>query len=614
MTGPARRVALLPDDVANQIAAGEVVERPASVVKELVENALDAGASRIDVELLEAGRGLIRVVDDGSGMASDDAALAVLRHATSKLSHADDLLAIETLGFRGEALPSMASVSRFTLVTRRAEDAAATRVDISGGAPPEIRECAAPVGTRVEVADLFYNVPARRKFLKSDATESAQVTQLLQAFALGYPQVHFRLAPLVTASRPAERPTLDHPAVPQLRDRAAQVLGRELLGRLHEVEGDHGGVSLLGFASSPQAAKSHANLLYLFVNGRRIRDRGLHHAVIAAYGADLPAGRFPQAVLYLHLPPSEVDVNVHPAKAEVRFAHPSLVHQVVFTALRRTLERRPWLAATPLPLDGRAPSPQVLPLAEPRPLSQPSAFQPSLLPWARPFPAPDSRSPAASLPLPDAPPGPVRQQVQHLAAPWVAVPARAPVPSAPVSAPAPSPSDAPPRLVGALATGHQLLELPDGLAIVDPVAVGRDLIRATLAAAAARDAVPSKPLVMPVMLDVPVRAARLLTTHLGDLGRLGLWIEPFGGQAFQILGLPAPLAGQSARDLALAAVTRLERNPSSEPAELIEALARATRPEVADPVTVYVRWHALPSALRTPHAVRIVALDRVLPP
>lgn len=207
------RVAILPDDVANQIAAGEVVERPASVVKELVENSLDAGATRITVDIVDAGRSLIRIVDDGSGMSATDAATAILRHATSKLRSADDLQAIETLGFRGEALPSIASVSRFTLVTQRDEDPVGTRIDIDGGGQPHISEAGAPTGTRIEVADLFFNVPARRKFLKSDATESAQIQQAMTAFALGYPHVHFRLTT-------NERTSLDFPAVKQLRDRA----------------------------------------------------------------------------------------------------------------------------------------------------------------------------------------------------------------------------------------------------------------------------------------------------------------------------------------------------------------------------------------------------------
>ncbi|HLM74697.1 MAG TPA: DNA mismatch repair endonuclease MutL, partial [Polyangiaceae bacterium] len=304
------RVRVLPEDLANQIAAGEVVERPSSVVKELMENSLDAGARRIRVDVEGGGVGLVRVADDGSGMERDDARLAVLRHATSKIERADDLLSIASFGFRGEALPSIASVSRFSLRTRLGDDAEGTLVRVEGGGPVDVSPCGCSAGTVVEVRDLFYNVPARRKFLRAVATESAHVTEVVQAVALGEPSVTVVLTREGRVVREWLRAT-------GREDRVRGALAGE---ELAACRGDRGPLEVEAFLSRPERARSGATGLTIFVNGRCVRDRALARAVAMAYGSVLEMGRYPVGVVFLDLPHGLVDVNVHPQKAEVRFA------------------------------------------------------------------------------------------------------------------------------------------------------------------------------------------------------------------------------------------------------------------------------------------------------
>ncbi|TNF27695.1 MAG: DNA mismatch repair endonuclease MutL, partial [Deltaproteobacteria bacterium] len=328
------RVSVLPDALANQIAAGEVVERPASVVKELVENALDAEASRVFVAITGGGQALVRVLDDGVGMAREDAVLALQRHATSKITTAEDLHGIDTLGFRGEALPSIASVSRFRLITREHDAPSATEVTVEGGAAAVVKDAGAPPGTRIEVVDLFYNVPARLKFLKAEATENRHVAALMTAFALGHPHIHFRLDK-------DGRTIADYPVARRLDQRIFQVLGKSVAERLHEVVGE-GPVQVRGYISEPGFTRTNQNNIHTFVNGRRVRDRTVTHALVAGYGELLQRGHFPQGVLYVHLDPQLIDVNVHPAKAEIRFVDGGAVHEAIVRAVRATLHDAPW--------------------------------------------------------------------------------------------------------------------------------------------------------------------------------------------------------------------------------------------------------------------------------
>jgi DNA mismatch repair protein MutL len=327
------RIKVLPDSLANKIAAGEVVERPSSVVKELLENALDAGARAINIEVEAGGKRLIRVLDDGEGMTRDDAILAFERHATSKLRSAEDLEAIKTLGFRGEALPSIAAVARLFLRTKTAQDNEGTEVEFNGGKLVAVRDIAWPGGAELEVRDLFFNIPARRKFLKSDSTESYHIANLVQHYALANPQLSFLL---INNGRDVIRVT---PAQ-SLKERAYQILGSALLDKLVEVRGEADGLQVTGFVSNPQEQRSSRDAQYLFVNRRFVRDQLIGRALSEAYRSMMPSGTYPAAVLFIEAASSEVDVNVHPAKTEVRFLHEgavlAFVRDAVAGALRST--------------------------------------------------------------------------------------------------------------------------------------------------------------------------------------------------------------------------------------------------------------------------------------
>jgi DNA mismatch repair protein MutL len=349
------RIRVLSDQVANQIAAGEVVDRPASVVKELLENSLDAGATRIRVEVEAGGRKLIRIADDGCGMNRDDALLAFERHATSKLRTANDLLSIATLGFRGEALPSIASVARVVLETSNGEpNEAGTRIEIAGGNILHVDDAALPRGTTISVADLFFNTPARRKFLRAESTEFAHVTALVTHYALAHPEKHFELLS-------ASHTLVSAPPVARTAERIYQIFGKDTLAQLlpvaaethleraglpepppwkrdpEETPRDPGQLRLSGFYSKPELQKLNRNSIYIFVNKRIIRDRLLLHAITEAYRNVIPPTSFPVVLLFLEMPPEEVDVNVHPAKTEVRFRQQSLIHDFVRDSLRTAL-------------------------------------------------------------------------------------------------------------------------------------------------------------------------------------------------------------------------------------------------------------------------------------
>ena len=388
------RIRVLSDQVANQIAAGEVVDRPASVVKELLENAIDAGANRIRVEVEGGGRKLIRVWDDGCGMNRDDALLAFERHATSKLRSADDLLAISTLGFRGEALPSIASVARVKLETSTSEEASGTTIEIAGGKILDVADAALPRGTTIAVSDLFFNTPARRKFLRAESTELSHVTALVTHYALAHPEKHFEL-------NSASHTILVAPPVTRTAERIYQIFGKDTLAQLLPVAAElplergglpepppwkvdpdaparvPGTLRLSGFYSKPELQKLNRNSIYIFVNKRLIRDRLMMHAITEAYRNVIPPTSFPVVLLFMEMPPEEVDVNVHPAKTEVRFRQQSLVHDFVRDNLRLALVKA-------------RPAAEFLNALQ----SQPTA-SPSLIPTAA------SPLPGAPVPLPN---------------------------------------------------------------------------------------------------------------------------------------------------------------------------------------------------------------------
>jgi DNA mismatch repair protein MutL len=342
------RIRILAEAVANKIAAGEVVERPASVVKELLENALDAGATTIRIETESGGRRMIRVIDDGHGMTHDDALLAFERHATSKLRSADDLLSIATLGFRGEALPTIAAVSRLVLETRDAAEAEGTRVEFAGGKLLGVKPAGLPAGTTISVADLFYSVPARRKFLKSDTTELGHIASLVTHYALANPAKHFVL------TTPTQE-IINCSPVEKSAERVYQLFGKQALEELTEIPAATAGfrsavtepalepdeekstLTVSGFTSRPEVQRANRNGIYVFVNRRLVRDRLILHAIHEAYRNILPAGVFPATLLFLDMPYDEVDVNVHPAKIEVRFRRPQFVHDFTRDTIRQAL-------------------------------------------------------------------------------------------------------------------------------------------------------------------------------------------------------------------------------------------------------------------------------------
>lgn len=385
------RIRILPENVANKIAAGEVVERPASVVKELLENALDAGARSIRVEVESGGKRMIRMIDDGSGMNHDDALLAFERHATSKLRTADDLLSIATLGFRGEALPSIAAVSRLLLETRTAEEEQGTRVEFAGGKLVGVKPAGVPAGTSISVADIFYCVPARRKFLKSETTELGHIASLVTHYALAHPETQFLL-------KTPSQEIVNCVPVEKLADRVYQVFGRQALEELVEISANEAPVRsaiteppleeeeqaaklrVTGFTSRPEVQRTNRNGIYIFVNRRLVRDRLLLHAIGEAYRNIVPPGVFPVMLLFLDLPYQEVDVNVHPAKIEVRFRHPQFIHDFTRDALRQALSLARPIPGFPAARSAVAPIPADASNAATAPgLTQPAASMPGVL-------------------------------------------------------------------------------------------------------------------------------------------------------------------------------------------------------------------------------------------
>jgi DNA mismatch repair protein MutL len=491
---PGPRIRRLPDALVDQIAAGEVVERPASVVKELVENAVDAGARRIRVEVREGGRGLLAVTDDGSGMAAADARLALERHATSKLATAEDLARIGTYGFRGEALPAIASVSRFRLRTRLAGAAQGTEVRVDHGRGLEVRTAGGPVGTRVEVADLFAGVPARRKFLKAASTEWTHVADWLARAALVLPAVHFDV-------QRDDRDAWSWPATADRLARIAAVLSEREAEALLPAELERGGVRLRVFASRPDVHRRSAEGLYLYVNERPVRDRLLRHALLEAYRDWLPRGRFPTVLLELEVPPEAVDVNVHPAKWEVRFADPQHIHRMVSDAVRRAVEARGWLAAAP-------PSEESSPVA-----------------WPQPRPEGLAATGARS-------------------GDWLFAQAAASAAPREAASERPALRFADLRPIGQLLGTYLLLEDKGGLLLVDQHAAHERVLYERMRRGWLEGGVERQALLAPtpVELDAPARAA--LEAAGGALERLGFEVEPFGADAVLVRAVPALLAGR----------------------------------------------------------------------
>lgn len=328
------KVQILPDSVSCRIAAGEVVERPASVVKELVDNSLDAGSTLITVEVEEGGRRVIRVIDNGTGMTRMDAQLACQRFATSKLRSEDDLLTLMTMGFRGEALPSIASISRFCLKTIPRDSTLGTQTQSTGGVTWEVQDYTGPQGTQVEVRDLFFNTPGRLKFLKTVPTEFSKICYVVQQAAAVHPEIHFRL-------RHQNHKVLEYPAVSSLQDRLLQIYGPDFLERFLPVTYNAGSFQLTGYTVSPHHARASRAPQEIFVNGRPIKNSTISHAVLEAYGSFLPKGKHPQFMVFIHLDPQSIDINVHPTKREIRFSHPEFIHTGVLRGIKALFFTQP---------------------------------------------------------------------------------------------------------------------------------------------------------------------------------------------------------------------------------------------------------------------------------
>jgi DNA mismatch repair protein MutL len=518
------RIQRLPPALANQIAAGEVVERPASVVKELVENAVDADASRVTITIEFGGKTLIAVEDDGEGMPREDAVLAIERHATSKIRSASDLAAIRTLGFRGEALPSIASVSRFRLRTRLRGALSGTEILVEGGVPGQPREVGAPEGTLVEVRDLFFNLPARRKFLKADTAESAQVSRLVTQLALGYYEIGFVL-------KSGTRPLLEAPPAGSLEERFYQIYGDR--PDLVSVRKDAAGIAISGYVAALAEQGPVRGPQHVFVNRRMVRDRTITHAIQQAYSVATIKERSPETHLFIELGAERVDVNVHPTKAEVRFLEQGLVHEV----LRRAVIDA--LGATPAPQLTLAPpaSAPTLPAAVSLPMDVVAAFGGAtpMFPAAPPdtsfAPSVDARTAAT-----DAAPG------------WPS-----PAPQTPARQEAVAELIRPMVPLGQFRNTFIIAADDDGLAIIDQHVAHERILFEQISERLTERTLESQRLLTPIVLDLDPGEHQTLVGHREALGRLGFDVEDFGGTSVRIGAVPA-LLDWTASEAALRAV------------------------------------------------------------
>jgi DNA mismatch repair protein MutL len=514
------RIHQLPADLANQIAAGEVVERPASVIKELVENAIDAGARRIAIAVELGGKKLIRVEDDGEGMEPEDARLSIERHATSKIRRASDLEGIATLGFRGEALPSIASVSHFVLRSRARGSGSGTEIRVNGGAVASVTEIGMPEGSSIEVADLFYNLPPRRKFLKSDAAESAQVSRVAGQLALCYPEIGFTLTS-------AGRKLLQCPPVATLRDRLYQLYGER--ADLIDVRRD-GDIKVVGYVAALAEQGPTRGPQNVFVNRRIVKDRTIAHAIIDAYSVASIKERSPEVHLFIEMPHEAVDVNVHPTKAEVRFRDQSHVHEVIRRALGDAL--------------GRGPAPELQ-------LQAPAGYAPM----------------AKTLPLPTPYTGTFPSR-------WTA-PTGGGIAPTNVSAIAPTdegriaPTIRPMIALGQFRDTFIIAIDDEGIAIIDQHVAHERVLFERITERLSNGRLESQRLLEPMLIEIPPGARQALLAHAADLERLGFEIEEFGGSALRVSAFPA-LLGREDCDAAIRAL-----------AEDLEGLDRGSRVEDA---------------------------------
>ncbi len=548
---------ILPEAVANRIAAGEVVERPASVVKELLENSLDAGARSVEIRVEAGGKRLIRVSDDGCGMTHDDALLAFERHATSKIRSADDLFAISSLGFRGEALPSIAAVSRLALETRDASEPTGSHLEIAGGKMRDVTEAAREPGTRIEVRDLFFNVPARRKFLKSESTELGHIATLVTHYALAHPEKSFRLDSLTNE-------ILNVSPVTSFRERIYQVMGAQLLEQLVEIPalerrmprpyagtpgaeaeaGEDPLVRFSGFASRPEVQKLNRNHIYFFVNRRLVRDRLILHAVAQAYPNILPAGMFPVALIFLELPATEVDVNVHPSKTEVRFRSSSFIHDFVRDSIRQGLVAAQPVAAFPMPR-GRG---RVEPDATETEAGERLGEEPPMMRGAAPA---GFAAPGGGYQLSARRPDPVTGKLPLDAA----LAAYAPPAGFPVEAPptAESVSEFPADLqpLGQVQESFIVATNSEGLWIVDQHVAHERVLFERYLRQRREKRVEGQRLLLPIVVELRPEQQAIYQQIAEELNACGFEVEPFGQRTVAIKTAPADISAEDVEKLLL---------------------------------------------------------------
>lgn len=515
-----QNIHLMSDILASQVAAGEVVERPASVVKELVENSIDAGAHCVRVELRRGGVSLIKVTDDGCGMSKADAALCLQRHATSKLVQVEDLFAIRQLGFRGEALPSIASVSHLTLTTRRAADVEGWRVSAEGGVESPLMNAGCAPGTEISVSNLFFNTPVRRKFLKSDETEAGHVEHQVRLHALAFPEIRF------TYVRDGQM-VFDVPATHDLRQRIADFVGRETAAALMRIRPTEApGVRVSGYLMPISAARRNRRMQYVFLNGRPVEDQIINRAVRDGYGG-FPPGLHPALFLYLEVEPALVDVNVHPAKREVRFRRPAEITLAVMDAVAATL------AAHARGESEEPPAQQVL---EPQPVVKPVTVAAPVRP-AAPAPRPETRPPLVLKPL-------VTPRQQELE-----------LPPAPVLAPAPAPTPEPQvaplpphfRHIGTLHNQYAIFENKEGMVLMSPRAARERIIFERLQESNRRP-LESQRLLVPELLELDTRDMGIALEVKPQLEQAGFQLSPFGRNTLRIEAIPAILPLRKVND------------------------------------------------------------------
>lgn len=533
------QIQILPEDLCNKIAAGEVVERPASVVKELLENALDAGATDILIELEGGGRTLIRISDNGCGMNRQDAFLSLERHATSKIRTDSDLFALTTLGFRGEALASIASVCRLRLRTCANDVGLGQEIYAEGGAIKRAEEVGAPRGTVIEVRNLFFNLPARQKFLRKEQTELGHAADVVTKQALANPKVSFRL-------KHNERILLDLRRERGLRERVAALLGRSLLQDLLEVGQQAGDdLQLRGLISQPHLTRSAASHIYTFINGRYIRDRVVQHAVMQGYRHLLMKGRFPVVVLFLQIDPAQVDVNVHPTKHEVRFREQALVHDFLVHSLQQTLRPAEWVAAPQHPeLQAEAVSPAKRMESD----SQIAASKNLLKEKSENYTLAGDVEPPAAAVLPAA-----------------KIAERAPAVAPLASGQLPLPVAARDRffsslqILGQYHQSYLLCQDGDDLLLIDQHAAHERIGFEKLRQAYRAGNVSSQSLLFPEILELDFRSAAALNDYRPELVRLGFELEPFGGKTFALKSIPQILPNRQIAQLVIDVALELER-------------------------------------------------------